>query len=120
MRINKKKLLGGILDKKEKILTDGVQNMQKAPLDTQITFLGKAKGNILRDTLEQQTPGEMHKGAEKLRKEGKPVTVDNLLRDGKNPDRYYNNPKFMQLAKNAGLDESYFIGVAEKECENWK
>ncbi len=119
MHINKKRLVDGVLAKKDQILSNGVQNIQKAPLDTQIKFLGKAKGGILRNAMEQQAPGEMHKGAERLRREGKPVTVDNLLRDGNNPDSYYNSPGFRKLAENAGLDEAWFVALAAKECESW-
>jgi len=72
--------------------------------------LGKLSRGKLRKTLEDNAPKEMRKGAEKLRKKNKPVTVDALL------EEYRKDTAFKALAEEVGLDEAWFIALAEKEC----
>ena len=72
--------------------------------------LGKLSPAKLRDALENNAPKEMRKGAEKLRKQGKPVTVDALMTE------YRKDRDFRELAAEVGLDENWFIELAKKEC----
>ena len=71
---------------------------------------GKLSPGMLRKALEDNAPKEMKKGADKLRKKGKAVTIDALL------EEYRNDRDFRELATEVGLDEAWFIALAEKEC----
>ena len=71
---------------------------------------GRLKPNRLRVALEDGARKEMRKGADKLRKNNKPVTVDALLKE------YRGDEELRKLAGEVGLDESWFISLAEKEC----
>lgn len=72
--------------------------------------LGRLSPGKLRRTLEAKAPKEMRKGADKLRRKNKPVTVDALL------EEYRRDTAFKALAEEVGLAESYFIELAEREC----
>ena len=71
---------------------------------------GRLSSSKLRKALEDNAYKEMRKGADKLRKKNKPVTVDVLL------EEYRKDRDFRELAAEVGLDEAWFIALAEKEC----
>ncbi len=73
---------------------------------------GRLKSSKLRKTLEDNAHVEMRKGANKLHKKKEPVTVDALLRE------YRKDSDFRELASEVGLDEAWFIALAEKEIPN--
>ena len=73
---------------------------------------GRLSSGELRKTLEDNAYKEMRKGVDKLRKKNKPVTVDVLL------DEYQKDKDFRELAAEVGLNEAWFVALAEKECEN--
>lgn len=75
-------------------------------------YQGRLSPGKLRRTLEANAPKEMRKGADKLRKKNKPVTVDALL------EEYRRDMAFKALAEEVGLPESYFIALAERECNS--
>ena len=93
----------------------GEDELQKMGTDNQIKVLrdslheGLLKPGKLREALMDNAYKEMRKGADKLRKKGKPVTVDNLL------EEYRKNEEFRELATEVRLDEAWFIALAEKE-----
>jgi len=70
---------------------------------------GRLKPDKLREALEDNAYKEMRKGADKLRKKGKPATVGALL------EEYHKNKDFGELATEVGLDEAWFVALAEKE-----
>ncbi len=72
--------------------------------------LNKLSPDRLRKALEDNAGREMQKGANKLRKRSKPVTVDALL------EKYHKDVGFQELAAEVGLDEAWFTALAEKEC----
>lgn len=72
--------------------------------------LGKLSPAKLRKALEDNAHKEMRKGADKLRKKGKPVTVNALL------EEYRKDRDFRELAIEVGLNEEWFIALANKEC----
>lgn len=109
--MHKNKKLAEFLERnKQKI----AQKMISASFDTQIKLLKLAPPEAVRKAIEDNAPKEMHEGAGKLNREGKPVTVDNLLED------YRHETEFKELAEKAGLAESWFIALTEKECEKWR
>jgi hypothetical protein len=92
-----------------------VQEIKSAPVEKQIDILSDSltsnhlKPSLLRTTLEKNAPIEMRKGIEKLIKGGKTPTVDLLL------EEYRASKSFQKLARSVGLDESWFIKLAEDE-----
>jgi len=93
----------------------GVSAIESAPTSSQVKIMSEAlrTGRLshpeLRKALEQNTPDEMRRGVDKLVKKGKPVTVDALLAE------YWGDTQFQELASDVGLDEQYFIKLAEIE-----
>ncbi len=71
---------------------------------------GRLTTGKLRKVLEENAYEEMRKGVVKLRRQGKPVTVDALLAE------YRKDRDFRDLAGEVGLDEAWFIALAEREC----
>jgi len=103
---------------RERIHRKGYSALQAMSTSNQIKVLrdslhqGLLKPDKLRKTLENNAYKEMRKGADKLRKKNKLVTADTLLKD------YYESDDFRKLAAEVGLDEAWFIALAEKECES--
>jgi hypothetical protein len=99
----------------EKLVNMVVSVLQRQSTDKQIDFLntavgeGRLKQSKLRDQLEKNAPIEMRKGIEKLIKKGKVPTVDLLL------EEYRREKSFQKLAGSVGLDEAWFIKLAEDE-----
>ena len=75
---------------------------------------GRLSIGKLRKALEDNAPKEMGKGAKKLLKKHKEVTVDALLVE------YCKDEEFQNLAAEVGLDAEWFVKVAENECRKWK
>jgi hypothetical protein len=102
----------------EALMASGVKVLQALSTNKQVDVLnasigtGKLKSGKLRETLENKAPHEMRKGVQKLIKKHKPLTVDNLL------EEYRKDKPFQQLANSVGLDEQWFINLAEQEIEN--
>lgn len=100
-----------------------LEAVKKAPLPNQLTFLQGAldKGLVTDDAVKtaimNEAPKNMHKGARKLRDEGKEITVETLLRNG--DDSYYDQPDFQKLAERVGLGEEYFKNLARQEVARW-
>jgi hypothetical protein len=96
-----------------------VGTITKAPTDTQVGILseslanGKLQNSKLRQTLEQHAPIEMRKGIEKLIKKGKTPTVDLLL------EEYRGSKSFQKLALSVGLDEAWFVKLAENKLAEY-
>lgn len=101
----------------EKMQERGVGKLKKMSTGGQVGVLseslrtGKLSADELRYELETNAKKEMRKGAEKFRRKGKAVTVENLLED------YYEHEDFRELAASVGLDEAWFIKLAEEECQ---
>jgi hypothetical protein len=72
---------------------------------------GRLSQEKLRGAMEDGAPGEMSKGADKLIKQNKVLSVDALL------EEYHNDKGFQELAAEVGLAESYFINLAEQEIK---
>lgn len=102
----------------EALRETGVKILQALSTNKQVDVLnaavgtGKLKNSKLRDALESKAPNEMRKGVQKLIKKHLPLTVDNLLIE------YRKDKPFQQLANSVGLDEQWFIKLAEQEIEN--
>lgn len=100
---------------RERMRKAGYDKLQSMGTDNQIKVLrdslyeGRLKPEKLRKALEDNACYEMRKGAEKLRKKGKVVTVDALL------EEYHGSGEFRDLATQVGLDEAWFVALAEKE-----
>ena len=103
---------------RERMQKAGQKELQSMGTSNQIKVLrdslheGRLKPDKLRKALEDNAYKEMKKGADKLRKKGKPVTVDALLED------YDKDKDFQQLADEVGLDRTWFVVLAEKEALN--
>lgn len=101
---------------RERIHQRGYNALQALNTSNQIKVLrdslhlGKLSPGKLRKALEDNAHKEMQKGADKLRKKGKPVTVDTLL------EEYHKDRDFQELATEVGLNEEWFIALANKEC----
>lgn len=93
----------------------GVATIQAASTSSQVQIMsealrtGRLSHSKLREALEENAPKEMSKGAGKLAKKGKPITVDALL------EEYRGDKAFQKLASEVGLNETYFIELAERE-----
>jgi len=94
-----------------------VETVQKLDTDTQVGLLSESLGNgnlqnsALRKSLEKNAPIEMRKGIVKLVKRGKVPTVDLLL------EEYRGSKSFQKLAFGVGLDEAWFVKLAEDEIK---
>lgn len=103
---------------RERMQRVGQRELQSMSTDNQIKVLrdslheGRLKPDKLRKALEDNAYEEMRKGADKLHKKGKPVTVVALL------EEYHKDKDFQQLATEVGLDEAWFVALAEKETVN--
>lgn len=92
-----------------------VDTIQRQPTDKQVGILeeslnnGRLQNSRLRQSLEQNAPIEMRKGIGKMVKKGKIPTVDLLL------EEYRREKVFQKLAAGVGLDEAWFIKLAEDE-----
>ena len=95
---------------------DAVAEVQVRDTDGQVRFLADAlrKGHLspgkLKATLENNAYREMAKGAKKLAGEGNALTVDLLLAE------YREATALRELAASVGLDEEWFVALAEAEC----
>jgi hypothetical protein len=98
----------------------GMAYLQRSSTSNQVKFLadslhsGRLSTHNLKKSLEDNAHREMTKGADKLTKNGKQITVDTLL------EEYRNDTEFKTLANEVGLDEQWFIGLAEREINNRK
>ncbi len=101
---------------REQVAKTAVGALQHQSTNKQVSFLsgalaeGKLSSGRLRQTLEDNARKEMRKGADKLVKQGKTPTVDLLLVE------YHKEKDFQRLATSVGLDESWFMKLAEEEC----
>ena len=104
---------------REAVARLGVTTIQAYSTSNQVKFLhdslhaGKLSAKQLRKVLADKAPGEMSKGARKLAKKNKPVTVDALMGE------YRGDKAFQELATEVGLDEDWFVALAATECEKW-
>ena len=93
----------------------GVSTVKRLSADKQVQFLANSlhSGHMtpasLRKALEENAPVEMCRGADKLIKKNRPVTVEALLED------YHKDALFRATAAEVGLDEMWFTTLAEKE-----
>jgi hypothetical protein len=105
-----------IADKvREKMNRVAVSTLQNYSTSNQVKFLadslhsGKLAPSKLRKSLEVNAHKEMSKGADKIIKSGKKLTMEFLL------DEYYKDTEFRKLATEVGLDEAWFVALAETE-----
>ena len=97
----------------EKVTDAIIDILQKQTTDKQIGVLeeslssGKLQNSKLKKALESSAPTEMRKGIYKLIKRGKIPTVDLLL------EEYHREKSFQRLATSVGLDEIWFVKLAE-------
>jgi hypothetical protein len=116
-RLRKERLESGLEEpiRHDKVRGLVVNTIMKSPTDTQVGILeeslgsGKLQNSKLRQTLEQHAPIEMRKGIAKIFKKGKIPTVDLLL------EEYRGSKSFQKLASSVGLDETWFVKLAEDE-----
>ena len=105
---------------RERMQRVGNKSLQSMGTNKQVKVLhdsllqGRLGQDKLRKEIETNAHKEMRKGADKLRKKGKVVTVDALL------EEYRKETAFRELASKVGLGEEWFIDLAEKECSNEK
>jgi len=98
----------------------GVSAVQHFSASKQVQFLadslhsGHMTPSSLRKALEKNAPAEMRKGADKLIKKNRPVTIEALLED------YHKDKLFQATAAEVGLDEAWFTILAERECARRK
>lgn len=104
---------------REKMQQAAVTVIQQKSTADQVDFMtqamneGRLAPNKVRKQMEQFAPLEMRKGAEKLIKQGKLVTVDNLL------EEYRREKAFQKVADSVGLHEDWFIKLAEVEVRKY-
>ncbi len=109
----KQKVAKKVLGRKKK---EVVGQLQTQSTSRQVAFLrsaldsGKLAPEKLRKALVNKAPSEMAKGAKNIVKQGRTPTVDELMKDIRK------DGEFMALAGRVGLDEDYFIKIAEAEC----
>ena len=114
-RLRKQRIIAGLEQpiRHEKARNLIVETIKRQDTDTQVGILsealddGRLQNSRLRKSLEGNAPKEMRKGIEKLAKKGLTPTVDLLL------DEYRNNRSFQKLANSVGLNEIWFIKLAE-------
>ena len=100
----------------EKARKDAVAEVQARDTGGQIRFMADAlrKGHLspgkLKVTLENNARREMAKGGKKFVSEGKILTVDLLLAE------FREATGLRELAASVGLDEEWFVALAEAEC----
>ena len=105
---------------KEKMVDVGVAAVKSYSTSRQIQFLadalhtGRLPARKLQEVLKDNAPKEMRKGTEKLVKKHKTPTVELLL------EEYYKDEGFQALALEVGLNEQWFIELAESECQKWE
>ena len=74
---------------------------------------GKLSAGELKKALTGNAPKEMRTGAKQLAKKNKPVTVDALM------GGIWKDGGFLKLIAEVGIDEQWFINLAEEECKRW-
>ena len=90
-----------------------VSGLKKLSTEDQIALLSQSldKGWLstreLRRQLERNAPNEMRKGRDRILREGKTPTVDLLLEE-------YRSSGLKPLAERVGLDEAWFVALAEQ------
>jgi hypothetical protein len=103
---------------RERMHKVGDKVLQKMSTKDQVQVLadslhqGRVTKGKLRGELSRNAVIEMRKGGDKLRKKKKPVTVEALLEEYRDPK----NSKLRGLASEVGLGESFFVKLAEAEC----
>lgn len=106
--------------KRQKLVVAGVKRIKSAGEEEQLAFIdnavkeGKVSNNTIRRQLEQNAPKAMWDGILKFSREGKPLTVDALL------EEYHADKGFQKMALNAGLDEQWFIDLANQKLELYR
>lgn len=104
---------------REVVADKGVSALKHMPMNKQANIATDAydklepevKGRAQRK-LEEKARENMRKGADILVRRGKELTVALLLKD------YYNNRVVQSMCRTYGLDETWFIALAEKEIES--
>jgi hypothetical protein len=105
---------------REKVTNTISGAIQALPTDKQVGILseslgnGRLQNNRLRNSLETNAPIEMRKGIAKQLKKGITPTVDTLL------EEYRGSKSFQKLAASVGLDETWFVQLAEREIANYE
>jgi len=113
---------GQIMDisetQKRVLVRAGTKGLQAMNTGNQIKTLsdslhsGRLSPAKLCEALVDNAHREMKKGADKLRKQGKAVTVEALL------EEYHKDISFQGLADEVGLTEQYFANLAKGELTN--
>ena len=104
---------------RDRIKGAGVSFLQKQSTSKQVRFLSESldSGSLtlasLKKAVGDNTPDQMKKGAEKLAKKKKAVTVDALMKEIRE------EKGFLELMARVGLDEQWFVSRAEAECNMW-
>ena len=114
-RLNKirQKIAKKVLDRKKKQVVNQIQSQSTS---SQVGFLihaldsGRLTPEKLVKAIKDKAPSEMAKGAKKIVKQGRTPTVDELMRETRK------DKEFIRLVKRVGIDENYFIKLAEVEC----
>jgi ribosomal protein L17 len=107
-------------ERQEQAAKTAVKTLQHQSTDKQVSFLSDAlaesrlEAGKLQQTLEANARKEMRKGVDKLIRQGKTPTVDLLLAE------YRREKKFQALAASVGLQESWFVALAESECAHYQ
>ena len=102
---------------REHMRSTGVAAIRASSTSNQVKFLadslhsGRLSPSKLRKALEDNAHKEMRKGADKIIGKGKPLTVDALL------EEYRKDKEFQALATEVGLNEEWFIRLAESACQ---
>jgi len=102
---------------RERIHYTGKAVLQASSTSSQVKVLaeslrtGRLSPSKLRKALKDNAPKEMRKGADKLIKKGKSLTVDSLL------EEYRKDKEFQNLASEVDLDENWFIELAKAEIK---
>ncbi|MBU2249376.1 MAG: hypothetical protein KKD77_21690 [Gammaproteobacteria bacterium] len=93
-----------------------VSGLKEGTTSKQLEFLSQAldSGSLstreLRRQLEGNAVKEMHKGVIRITREGRIPTVDELL------EEYRSETEFQGIAARVGLDEPWFVALAESVC----
>lgn len=104
---------------RKKLIDKGVKQLQNETLENQLAVLiesvktGQVDKGTLKKQLQMTTTSQMKDSVREAYKNGKEPSVTELLLD------YYKEPQFQELARLVGLEERWFVHLAETTIEQW-
>lgn len=91
-----------------------VKELSKGSLDNQISKLSQiasTHNRKVKESIMSNAPIEMDKGIARFKKQGRAITVDNLLEEVRN------NKSFLRMCENVGISYSWFEELANERIK---